>query len=446
MSSGKDIAFITLGCAKNEVDSDKMRALLRAADYVIVDEPAEADLTVINTCSFLASAVEEGLDTIFAALGMDKVPDVEPNRVLVAGCMPARYGTDLEDELTEVAGFLAAEDEHLIVEKVNEILGLAQAVHEGATRDNHGPSAYVKVSDGCDRFCSYCMIPYIRGRYHSFPYEDIRAEVAELVASGVCDINLIGQDTGIWGHDFAEPSSITELLTKLAAEFPQTWFRMLYIQPEGINDELLSAMANTPNICSYIDIPLQHVDARVLERMNRTGDPESLMALIKHVREAVPGIMVRTTLMAGFPGETDEQFEELAAFAQEAKFDYAGVFAYSQEEGSKAAEFTDQVDEDIRLERAQRLLDICDANGFERTAAHIGELAECFVEGYEETDQGLEALARWQGQAPEVDGTVHIPMGDVAYEIGAKVKVRFVDSFCYELVGEDIELAGGECA
>lgn len=446
MPSGKDIAFITLGCAKNEVDSDKMRALLRAAGYAIVDDPSVADLTVINTCSFLASAVEEGLDTIFAALGMDEAPDVEPNKVLVAGCMPARYGADLEDELTEVAGFLAAEDEHLIVEKVNEILGLSLAAREGAARDNHGPSAYVKVSDGCDRFCSYCMIPYIRGRYHSFPYEDIRKEVEELVATGVREINLIGQDTGIWGRDFEEPSSINELLTKLSSEFPATWFRILYIQPEGINDELLATMASVPNICKYVDIPLQHVDAQVLKRMNRTGDPDSLMALIEHIRESVPGIMVRTTLMAGFPGETEEQFEELAAFAQEASFDYAGVFAYSREEGSKAAEFDDQVDEDIRLERAQRLLDICDANGFERTAGHIGEVAECLIEAYEETEAGLEALARWQGQAPEVDGNVHIPMSDVAYEIGAKVKVRFVDSFCYELVGEDVDIAGGERA
>lgn len=440
MASGKDIAFITLGCAKNEVDSDKMRALLRAAGYVIVDEPAEADLTIINTCSFLASAVEEGLDTIFAALGMEEAPQVEPHKVLVAGCMPARYGSDLEDELTEVAGFLAAEDEGQVVEKVNEILGLSLTAEGSAIRDNEGPSAYVKVSDGCDRFCSYCMIPYIRGRYHSFTYDEIRAEVAELVSSGVREINLIGQDTGIWGHDFDEPLSIAWLLTKLAGEFEDTWFRILYIQPEGINDTLLGVMRDTPNICKYVDIPLQHVNEQVLARMNRTGNPAELAALLKHIREVVPGIMIRTTLMAGFPGETEEQFEELVSFAEEARFDYAGVFAYSREEGSKAAEFEDQVDEDIRLERAQRLLDVCDANGFERTAAHIGETAECLVEGYEETDKGLEALARWQGQAPEVDGTVHIPMGDVAYEIGAKVKVRFVDAFCYELVGEDIEL------
>lgn len=439
MPSGKDIAFITLGCAKNEVDSDKMRALLRGAGYRIVDEPAEADLTVINTCSFLASAVEEGLDTIFDALGMTDAPDVEPNKVLVAGCMPSRYGDDLSEELSEVAGFLPAAEEGRIVEKVNEILGLDLAGVEGGAhlRDELTPSAYVKISDGCDRFCSYCMIPYIRGRYHSFAYDDIDKEVSELVASGVKEIVLIGQDTGIWGRDFDEPSCTRELLSRLAASYPDTWFRIMYIQPEGITDDLLSTMASTPNICSYIDIPLQHVDEDVLARMNRTGNPDQLKALITHIRELVPDIMIRTTLMTGFPGETEAQSQLQLDFVDEVGFDYAGVFAYSQEEGSKAATFEDQVDEDVRKERAQRLLDACDACGFERTKRHIGKKVSCLVEGYEQTEVGVEALARWQGQAPDVDGMVHIPLNDEdELKIGDLADVVLVDSFCYELVGE----------
>ena len=437
MPSGTDIAFITLGCAKNEVDSDKMRAHLRAAGYSIVDDPAQADLTVINTCSFLASAVEEGLDTIFQALGMDEHPDLEPNKVLVAGCMPSRYGTDLEDELSEVAGFLPAAEEDRIVEKVNEILGLDMQESAGRVRDVESPYAYVKISDGCDRFCTYCMIPYIRGRYHSFTYEQIESEVRELTQCGVKEIVLIGQDTGIWGRDLDEPSCTRELLERLAAAFPSTWFRIMYIQPEGITNDLLQTMANTPNICSYIDIPLQHVDEQVLKRMNRTGSVESIKAQIAHIRELTPTVMVRTTLMAGFPGETEEQFQELLDAVEEIQFDYAGVFAYSQEEGSKAAEFEDQVDEDLRKERAQRLLDLCDSLGFERNKRHIGKVVECVVEGYELTDVGEEALARWQGQAPEVDGMVHVAMthpGQLA--IGQRVNVKLTDSFCYELEGE----------
>lgn len=437
MPSGNDIAFITLGCAKNEVDSDKMRALLRAAGYSIVDEPEAADLTVINTCGFLASAVEEGLDTIFAALGVSDAPDIPVNKVLVTGCMPSRYGEQLEDELTEVAGFLPVDQEDRIVEKVGEILGSRRQAEPASLRDEVGPSAYVKISDGCDRFCSYCMIPYIRGRYHSFPYESIREEVAELASAGVREVVLIGQDTGIWGRDLPEPSSTNELLKRLAAEFPELWLRLMYIQPEGITDELLLTMGQTPNICSYIDIPLQHVSEQVLHRMNRSGNPQQLKGLLEHIRALVPDMMIRTTLMTGFPGETEEQFQELLDFVGEAGFDYAGVFAYSTEEGSKAAEYEDQVDEDVRMERAQELLDLCDECGFNRNATHIGSTVQCIVEGYETTDVGEEALARWQGQAPDVDGMVHIPLeAGEQLQLGDKVAVKIVDSFCYELVGE----------
>ncbi|MGN0072846.1 MAG: 30S ribosomal protein S12 methylthiotransferase RimO [Coriobacteriales bacterium] len=437
MSSGTDIAFITLGCAKNEVDSDKMRALLRAAGYRIVDDPEQADLTVVNTCGFLASAVEEGLDTIFAALGVADAPDIPVNKVLVTGCMPSRYGADLEEELQEVAGFLPVDQEGRIVEKVGEILGTQAAAGDASLRDQVGTFAYVKISDGCDRFCSYCMIPYIRGRYHSFPYEDIRAEVAELAQAGVREVVLIGQDTGIWGRDLPQPSCTKELLERLAAEFPQLWLRLMYIQPEGITDELLLTMGSTPNICSYIDIPLQHVDATVLKRMNRSGNPQQIKALLEHIRQLVPDMMIRTTLMAGFPGETEEQFQTLMDFVEDAGFDYAGVFAYSAEEGSKAAEFEDQVDEELRLERAQRLLDFCDSCGFARNEQHIGRRLTCVVEGYESTDAGEEALARWQGQAPDVDGMVHIPLSDVAeLQLGDMVEVQVADAFCYELVGE----------
>lgn len=437
MPSETSIAFITLGCAKNEVDSDKMRALLRAAGYRIVDDPEAADLTVVNTCGFLASAVEEGLDTIFAALGVTDAPDIPVNKVLVTGCMPARYGADLEEELSEVAGFLPCAEEDRIVEKVGQILSQRVEAQAGPLRDELGPHAYVKISDGCDRFCSYCMIPYIRGRYRSYPYERIRDEVAELAAGGVREVVLIGQDTGIWGCDLPQPSCTRELLAGLAGEFPQLWFRLMYIQPEGITDELLHTMGATPNICSYIDIPLQHVDSTILQRMNRSGSPEQIAALIARIRQLVPDMMIRTTLMTGFPGETDEQFQELMDFVAEAGFDYAGVFAYSTEEGSKAAEFEDQVDDDIRLERAQKLLDLCDSCGFARNAAHVGQRVECVVEGYEETDAGIEALARWQGQAPDVDGMVHIPLeGGAQLELGERVEVELVDSFCYELVGE----------
>lgn len=433
-----NIAFVTLGCAKNEVDTDKMQARLRCAGFGIVDDCSSADLVIVNTCAFLESAVEESLEVIF-----DIVRSEGPApKVLVAGCMPARYGSDLADELVEVAGFLSAGDEEHVVEAVEGILGTRAAcpdvcASQPSMRDVVGPSAYVKISDGCDRFCSYCMIPYIRGRYHSFPLEDIDVEVSELTSKGAREIVLIGQDTGIWGRDLDEPDTTAHLVSELARRHPQTWFRLLYVQPEGLTDELLEAMASHENICSYIDMPLQHASESVLERMNRTGDSHALLALVERIREAVPDVMLRTTFMAGFPGETCEQFEELLDFAEQASFDYAAVFPFSPEEGSAACEFDGQLDEDERMERAQRLLDACEAIGTARMSALEDREVTVLVEGYEHADAGVEALCRTQGQAPEVDGQVHVPlMSEDELEIGQFAQVVLTGSFFYELEGE----------
>lgn len=435
------IAFITLGCAKNEVDTDKMQARLVAAGFSLVDDVADADLVIVNTCAFLASAVEEGLEVIFDLVGRENVRG-EELKVLVAGCMPSRYGADLADELVEAAGFLAAGEEERVVEEASRLLGVESCFMGGGPkllRHAHPSSAYVKISDGCDRFCSYCMIPHIRGRYHSYALEQIDDEVAELVCNGVREIVLIGQDTGIWGHDLDEPATIAGLVSTLARRYPDTWFRLLYVQPEGITDELLDVIAAHPNICSYLDMPLQHVNAEVLARMNRSGDARGILALIEHVRERVPGIMIRTTLMAGFPGETEEQFEELLDFVDEAQFDYAGVFAFSPEEGSAAYEFDGLLDEEERKQRAQRLLDACEAIGTARVAELAGTQAEVLIEGYEQTDVGLEALCRTQGQAPEVDGQVHVPIaGADELVIGEFAQVELTGSFFYEIEGEVI--------
>lgn len=433
------IAFVTLGCAKNEVDTDKMQARLAAAGFSIVDDVDDADLVIVNTCAFLASAVEEGLEVIFDLVGRENAAGREL-KVLVAGCMPARYGDDLAAELVEAAGFLAADDEDNVVEEVTRLLdGDVSLVRADRSLIRHAypTSAYVKISDGCDRFCSYCMIPHIRGRYRSYPLSRIDDEVAELVCNGVREIVLIGQDTGIWGHDLEEPSTTATLVRTLAHRYPDTWFRLLYVQPEGIDDELLDVIATYPNVCPYLDMPLQHVNAEVLAHMNRSGNAKDILALLDHVRDRVPDIMIRTTLMAGFPGETEEQFEELLDFVDEAGFDYAGVFAFSPEEGSAAYGLDGQIDDDERLERAQRLLDACEAVGTARIARLAGTCADVLVEGYERTDAGLEALCRMQGQAPEVDGQVHVPVDTVDdLPIGQFARVELTGSFFYELEGE----------
>lgn len=439
MSSQANISFITLGCAKNEVDTDKMQALLVDAGFDVVSEAREADLVIVNTCAFLTSAVEESLEVIFD-LAQQKGADGERVKVLVAGCLPSRYGDDLSEELSEAVGFLAADQEDKVVEVVRDLLGI---VGQDATADTRhlryaSPvSAYVKISDGCDRFCSYCMIPYIRGRYRSYPFDQIDAEVAELVDGGVREIILIGQDTSIWGRDLSEPRDVAWLLDALATRYPETWFRIMYVQPEGVTDELLHAMVAHDNVCSYIDIPLQHCDAEILRNMNRSGSRDGLLELIARIRDAVPGVMIRTTLMAAFPGESDEQFETLLDFVEEARFDYAGVFAYSPEEGSAAYSFEGLMDEDERLERAQVLLDACEAIGVERMTRHIGSGAKVLVEGYERTDVGLEALCRTQGQAPDIDGQVHVPISSSdELALGKFADVTITGSFFYELEGE----------
>ena len=427
------VAFVTLGCAKNEVDTAHMRTRLLQAGFRMEDDPACADAVVVNTCSFIQSATEESLEAIFDVASL---PNVAAGAALiVAGCMPARYGDDLAGELTEARAFVPCSREDDIAAVVADALGLDELpapVEDAAVVAAAQPasvSAYVKISDGCDRFCTYCTIPYIRGRYRSFPLDDVRADVAAQVAAGVREIVLIAQDTGRWGADFDEPSSLAALVSTLAEEFPATWFRVMYIQPEGLTDELLDAVAAHDNVCDYFDIPLQHVDADILRAMNRTGSREEFLALVERVLAHVPGATLRTTLIAGFPGETDEQFEDLCAFVEEGLFDYVGVFPYSREEGTRAASLPDQVDEDEKNDRAQRLRDIADAVCCPRIAARIGRTMDVLVEGFEEDGQ---LFGRAMRQAPEVDGVTYLDGG----EPGEIRPVTIADTLLYEMEGE----------
>ena len=427
----RSVAFITLGCAKNEVDSEKMRAKAKAAGYRIEQDPEQADAVVVNTCSFIQSATEESLEAIFEAAGMDNVASGDA-KLIVAGCMPARYGDDLEAELTEASAFVPCNKEDDLGAILDTLFGgpvANGAASADVADESAGVSVYVKISDGCDRFCSYCAIPYIRGRYHSFPFEDIDREVAGHVASGTREIVLIAQDTGRWGQDFDEPSSLAALMGSLAERYPGTWFRVMYIQPEGITDELLSTVASHDNICSYLDIPLQHVDKTLLHAMNRAGSREKYIALANHIRDVVPDVALRTTLIAGFPGETEEQFAELCDFVSEGLFDYIGVFAYSREEGTSAYDLPDQVDEEIKAERAQILRDLADTSCAPNIAQRIGREMNVLVEGREEDGQ---LYGRAMCQAPDVDGETYLSEG----EVGNIVSVRIADTLLYEMEAE----------
>lgn len=439
------LLYITLGCAKNEVDTDRMRALLDAADYQEVDSAQDADAVIINTCSFLASATSESIETTLA-LAEEVNEGVRATRIIMCGCVPSRYGDQLPQELPEVSAFVRADEEDGIVAIVDDVLGVERDMPSfipNIKRTVEGSVAYVKISDGCDRFCSFCAIPYIRGRYHSRPADRIIAEARELVAGGVKEIVLIGQDTGIWGKDFKDendgPANLAQLLVALAEALRplHVWIRVLYLQPEGMTDELIAAIRDTPEVLPYIDIPVQHCNERVLKSMHRSGSEQQLDELFAHLRSEIPGMVIRTTCLVGFPGETDEEAEQMLAFMDRNSFDYTSVFAYSREEGTRAAEMDDQVDEDVKLERAQKALDLAEALGFAATASHVGETAEVIIDGIEENDGFSEFIGHAWFQAPDSDGAVHLDIEEAC--IGDIVTVEFTDSFCYELVGHVVE-------
>lgn len=457
------VNIVTLGCAKNEVDSDRMRALLRTAGYDVLDDGAGdglADVMIVNTCSFITEATQESVDAILALVEERAELDASIRdaralrdvKIVVTGCMPSRYGEELAEEIPEVDVFLPVTGEEGIVDVVAGLVGPAKAAGKPGEaplleRTLQSPAAYVKISDGCDRFCAFCTIPFIRGRYASRPAAEIVKEVDGLVELGVLEVTLIGQDTGIWGDDLDDgclPGLLREntlacLLGFLAERHPQVWFRVMYLQPKRTDDELLAVMASHANICSYLDIPLQHANARVLSEMNRDGSGSEYLELVEHIRETVEGVALRTTMIAGFPGETDSDADELLDFIEQAGFDYAGVFEYSQEDGTAAGRRSDQVAPETKHARAQELRDAAEEIGFARARGHVGEVCEVLVCGVdEEAGEALDAEAaplwgRTMFQAPDVDGVVTFE-GPLSL-VGSFARVRITDAYGYDLEG-----------
>ena len=430
--------IVTLGCAKNEVDSDRMRALLQGSGMHETFEVDDADVVLVNTCSFLASATSESLECTLE-LAEAVAEGVRERPIVMCGCVPSRYGSELESELPEVAAFVKADEEDGIVGVVREVLGLEappEMSFEGKVlRTIEGASAYVKISDGCDRFCTFCAIPNIRGRYFSRSRQEILNEVHGLMEGGVREVVLIGQDTGIWGCDLGEGDTLASLLRDVADVVRpyDGWVRVLYLQPEGMTDELIAVIRDTEEVLPYIDIPIQHCSARILKEMGRSGSVDELRALFARLRREIPGMVLRTTGMAGFPTETDEEADELASFLQEQEFDYTSVFAYSAEEGTMAAVMEGQVDEQVKIERTQRLIDIAEQMGFSATARHVGERVRVIIDGIEEGEDTPELIGHAWFQAPDSDGAIHIEEGSAA--VGDIVTCDLVDSFCYELIG-----------
>ena len=421
----KNVSFLTLGCAKNESDSARMQQDLIRAGYSIVDIEQPSDVIVVNTCSFIQSAIEESLDAVFGIAGLDPVK-AGRTKLVVCGCMPSRFGDDLADELTEADRFVTCKEEDDIVEIVDGLLDISSVRDSVEVGFEYAPSEYVKISDGCNRFCSFCTIPYIRGRYHSFSYDEIVADVEAKVTAGTKEIVLIAQDSGIWGLDLKPRENLASLLKRLAEAYPETWFRVMYLQPAGMTDELLDVMATHKNICKYFDIPLQHCDPDILKSMNRSGSRKEYEDMVARIRARIPEITLRTTLIVGYPGETEEQFEDLCDFVEETEFDYVGIFAYSPEDGTPAAEMPNQIDDDTKQERLQELRDISDSISSHVISQRVGKEMDVLVLGQEEDGQ---IYGRAMCQAPDVDGVTYLDEGMV----GEVRTVTISDTLLYEM-------------
>lgn len=409
-----------------------MRAAVSGSAFTLAEDPEDADILVVNTCSFIQTATEESVEVVLEAAS-SWIPAREGRRLVVAGCMPSRYGADLAQAMPEVAAFVPVAEESAILDVLQRITGLAAGNAGPETcppRTSSGPSAYLQVSDGCHRSCAYCTIPSIRGPYRSRSLEDIVAEAKQLVALGAREIVLIGQDITAYGRDLDEDIVLADVVRAVARTDGLSWLRLMYAQPDGITDDLLSAMAEHATVCHYLDMPLQHASKSVLRGMHRSGDADALLALVAKIRAALPDVVLRTTLIAGFPGETQADVRELQRFIEHAEFDYVGVFSYSAEEGTVAAEMPSQIPPRTKRARTQRLRDLADHIGFNHAAARVGSTLEVLVEGVDE-DDGV-VVGRWRGQAPEIDGVVLLDRG----RPGDIVRAYIVDSLGYDLEGE----------
>ncbi len=434
----KNVGMVSLGCAKNRVDSEVILGILNNAGYRIVSDPAEAEIIFVNTCGFIEPAKEESIEAILEMARYKETGKLK--KLFVTGCLAQRYIDDLYREMPEVDGFMGVADYARLLEMMQEAEEgkRPRYVCDGdrffcADRVLTTPSysAYVKISDGCDNRCSYCAIPLIRGPYHSRPFESIVGECRELAARGVTEITLIAQDTSRYGNDFPGGKLLLpELLEAVSAIEGVHWVRVLYCYPDTTDDRLLDAIANLPKVAPYVDLPLQHIDGPLLKRMNRRGSPEWIKSRIAACKER--GLTTRTTMIVGFPGETEEAFHELLQFVQEARFDRLGAFTYSPEEGTPGAEMPDQIAEEVKQRRLDELMTLQQGISLEENTARVGEICEVLCEG---TEDGL-YVGRSIREAPESDGVIRFTAArEVA--LGEYINVKITKADAYDLFGEE---------
>ncbi len=438
------VGMVSLGCTKNQVDAERLLALIVNDGFEICGDPEQCDVVIINTCGFIEDAKRESIESILEFCELKKAGVVKV--IVVTGCLAERYRDQLAMEIPEADVVLGIGRNFNIVDAVNRALkgetvreyGEKEELPLGGDRLLTTPnySVYLKIAEGCDNRCTFCAIPLIRGGFRSRPMEEVLDEARELAKGGAKELNLIAQDTTRYGLDLYGELKLAELLRELCKIDGFHWIRILYGYPERVTDELLEVMASEPKIVKYIDLPLQHCNGRVLREMNRPGDHESLSAKMNHIREMVPGIALRTTLIAGFPGETQEEFDEMCEFVQEMRFERLGCFAYSAEEDTIAGEMDCQLDEEVKRHRAEIVMQQQMDIAFQMGEELIGQCIEVLVEDYD--FDNLMYVGRSAVDAPDIDTKT---MFTAARELqpGDFVQVEILDSDGYDLIGREVE-------
>ena len=436
--------FVSLGCAKNLVDTEVMLGIMQANGIELTANPADADILIVNTCAFILSAKEESITTIL------NLADYKKGRcrsLIVTGCLGQLYKRELLDEMPEVDAVIGTGAWNRIMEAIEETLSGRRVIligERGIIYNSKTPrirttptyTAYVKISEGCNNRCAFCSIPLIRGRQISRPIEDIKAEVERLASQGVKEINLIAQDTTAYGIDIYGKPKLVELLRELV-KVDVHWIRILYAYPRRFSDELIDLITAEPKICKYVDLPLQHASNKILKRMNRPDNKESIEALLKKIRAKIPGVVIRSTFIVGFPGETAEDFLELKNFLREQRLDKVGIFTYSREEDTAAYNFPDQISEEIMQERYHDLMSMQSLISQELNEALEGTELEVLIENRDEEVPQVVA-GRSYRDAPEVDGLVYIE-NDGRSKAGDIVRVKVLAGFVYDIAAERID-------
>ncbi|MGE5577565.1 MAG: 30S ribosomal protein S12 methylthiotransferase RimO [Syntrophothermus sp.] len=442
------VAIVTLGCPKNQVDSETMAGSLAKAGYELTANPQQADILLVNTCGFIDSAKGESINTIIELGELKKSGGCQA--LIATGCLAQRYKSELLHELPELDAVVGTGEFYRIPEIIEQVLEgrKIQAVHLPAGSEAPGlvpaarllepgsRTAYVKIAEGCDNRCAYCVIPSIRGAYRSRTMESIIAEVEELTRQGVQEFILIAQDTTGYGMDLYGEPRLAELISRLARLGGVRWLRLLYCYPTHLTGELIKVIAQEPKVCKYLDIPLQHADNNLLKSMGRKGTREEYVELIDELRRRIPAITLRTTFIVGLPGETEEAFEGLLRFMEEIKFDRVGIFTYSAEEGTRAARMRPQVPQKIKQARYNRAMQLQKAISLAKNQDRVGNVEQVLVEGVS-SESDLVLVGRSQREAPEIDGAIYI--GNRWVDPGSFVHVRIIKAYEYDLVGEVID-------